>query len=280
METAKWTFTSTQLQDIVSRAIRQSAEASSIRLLRLETLDNEIPEEVTRLQAQRTDLKTRYKVLTRRRATLFDSLSTFLTGAGEDDSSSALRTLDELRELALTLDKIAEELHSVDGQLTHLESLTTVHTASALAMALRKLNASFLKQMAENQMLRTQNQSMQAEREEAWRQAESIAVELDRMNETVDSPTSRRSSQISAFRKSSIRLSKAGLRTPSQRFSQGSSLSGGHYGSAHPSGSKSPSEKIPPVPPIPNRRPFDVLIDSPLLSSAVSLQHTQHHADD
>ncbi|KAJ3515608.1 hypothetical protein NLJ89_g1656 [Agrocybe chaxingu] len=270
MEAAKWTFTSSQLQAIVSRAIKQSAEASSIRLLRLDVLDTEIPEEMRRLEAQRTDLKTRYKVLTRRRATLLDALTAHMTGNEEDNSSYALRLLEEIREMVVTLDRLAEELHSLDGQLAHLESLTHIHTGSALAMALRKLNASFLKQVAENQVLRNQNQALEAERDEAWAQAEVVANEFDRMNDKIDSPSSKRSSRISAVRKSSVRVSKAGLRTPSQRLSQRSSLGSSLCGPT--SSSKSPLprlEKSPPVPPIPKRRPLQISTESPLRSSAV-----------
>ena len=64
MDQAKWTLTSSQLQGIVSRAIKQSAEASSIRLLRLEVLDNEIPQELTRLQNRRTEIQSNYRSLT------------------------------------------------------------------------------------------------------------------------------------------------------------------------------------------------------------------------
>ncbi|KDR77312.1 hypothetical protein GALMADRAFT_246668 [Galerina marginata CBS 339.88] len=268
MEAAKWTFTSAQLQAIVSRAIRQSAEASSIRLLRLEVLDNEIPEEVRRLEAQRTDLKTRYKVLTRRRANVFESMSSYLSGAEEENPAYALRLVEDLRESAITLDRLTEELHSLDSQLAHLDTLTHIHTGSALAMALRKLNSSFLKQVSENQVLRAQIQALEAERDEAWRQAECVANEYDRMNE---SASSKRSSRVSAVRKSSLRASKAGLRTPSQRLSQISSRGSSMYFGLAPSSARSPLlrlERIPPVPPIPRRRTLDIPSDSPLKSSA------------
>lgn len=258
MEAAKWTFTSAQLQAIVSRAIRQSAEASSIRLLRLEILDNEIPEEMRRLESQRTDLKNRYKSWTRRRAALIDGLAMYMNGGDEEAPAYALRMVEDLKDVTTMLDKFADELCSVDAQLAHLESLTHVHTGSALAMALRKLNSSFLKQVAENQVLRTQVQTLEAERDEAWQHAEDAASELDKM----ESLSSRRSSRISAVRKSSIRVSKAGLRTPSQRLSQLSS----HGSSSHPFGTipRSPMarpQKIPPVPAIPRRRPPDLSTD-------------------
>jgi len=276
MEAAKWTFTSSQLQAIVSRAIRQSAEASSIRLLRLEVLDEEIPEELRRLESQRTDIKTRYKVLVRRRATLFDALLTYASGGEEENTTSILRLTEDLRDLTTTLDRLTEELHSLDGQIAHLDSLTHIHSGSALAMALRKLNASFLKQVGENQGLRNQVQALEAERDEAWQQAERVANEFDRLIDKGDDFSSKRSSRVSAVRKSSIRVSKAGLRTTSQRFSQLSSHSANmHVLGLTSSSARSPllrMDRVPPVPPIPKRRPTtDIMTDSPLKSSAVSV---------
>ena len=49
MEAAQWTLTSQQLQHIVSTAIRQSADASAIRILPEETLERGLPEEIDRL---------------------------------------------------------------------------------------------------------------------------------------------------------------------------------------------------------------------------------------
>jgi len=271
LEVAKWTFTSAQLQAIVSKAIRRSAESSSIRLLRLEVLDNDIPEEIQMLESQRTNVKTRYKAMTRRRAIILDSMYSL------EDAHGLVRQLDELRELTLTLDRLAEELHSLDLQLSYLESLTHVHNGSALAIALRKLNTSFLRQVAENQVLRGQIQSLEAERDEAWQQAQNVANEYDQIinnNEntatTFTSPspsTTTTSNRVSAKRKSCIRVSKAGLRTtisrrPSQRFSAGGGVGGVGVGSV-----SSSSARTPPLP-LPIRRPLDILTDSPTSSNA------------
>lgn len=259
MEAAKWTFTSSQLQDIVSRAIRQSAEASSIRLLRLEILDHEIPEEKDRLEAQRAELMSRYKSWARRRTALIEALGMYVAGGDEDTAAYAVRMVDDLRDVSAMLDRFAEELHSVDGQIARLDSLVQTHTGSALAMALRKLNTSFLKQVSENQALRNQVQTLEAERDEAWQHAEDAANELDKMESAA---SSRRSSRISAVRKSSLRVSKAGLRTPSQRLSQLSS----HGSAIHPFNvlPRSPlarPQRIPPVPAIPRSRPPDLMTD-------------------
>jgi hypothetical protein len=262
MEVAKWTFTSAQLQAIVAKAIRQSAEASSIRLLRLEVLDDEIPEEIQRLESQRTNIKIRYKASTRKRATILDSLYSSLSALEDVYSAQRLaRQLDELRELNQTLDRLAEEIHSVDEQLSYLESLTHIHTGSALALALRKLNSSFLKQVAENQVLRNKIQSLEAERDEAWQQAQSVANEYDQMSD--NSPV--HSSRVSAKRKSCIRVSRAGLRTPSLQRSPGAPII--------------TTTRSPP-PPLPGRRPMDILTDSALRSSTVRISglHKYDHS--
>jgi hypothetical protein len=270
MDAAKWTFSSAQLQNIVSRAIKQSAEASSIRLLRLETLDQELPDEIHKLEMQRTDVTTRYKMLTRRRGDLYRALSAQLGGLKPDDMQNALKTVDDLREISTAQDRLAEELHSADEQLAQLASLRDVHSASALAMALRKLNASFLKQVSENQTLRSQLASMEAERDEAWKHAEAVANEYDVLQQKLDVATSsNRSSRVTASRKSSIRVSKAGLR------SVRSSMSSNHRISGVPSTARSTFsiEDVPPVPQLPHRRPGDIRTDLPSMSSAVSLNH-------
>ncbi|KAJ7130135.1 hypothetical protein C8R44DRAFT_871976 [Mycena epipterygia] len=277
MDAAKWTFSSAQLQGIVSRAIRQSAEASSIRLLRMETVDKDIPEELHRLEMERTDVKTRYKMLTRRRANLFATLTVHLDGTEPEDQTYALRVAENLKEISTELDRLAEDLHSADEQIAQLTSLRDVHSASALAMALRKLNASFLKQIAEAEALRSQVESLQAERDEAWSQAVDVANEYDDLNERIEmaspgpSSYNKRSSRVLAVKKSSIRVSKAGLRSSSRRSSVSS------VGGQRTSSSGLPSatmEDIPPVPPIPRRRPQDIMTDIPSRVSAFSVTPT------
>ena len=251
MEVAKWTFTSAQLQAIVAKAIRQSAESSSIRLLWLDAIDDEIPEEIQRLESQRTNIKMRYKASTRKRVMILDSLYSSLEDVYCAHRSA--RLLDELKELTQGLDRLAEEIHSVDQQLSHLESLIHVHTNSALALALRKLNSSFLKQVAENQVLRSQIQTLEAERDEAWHQAQSVANDYDQISE------STRSSRVSAKHKSCIRLSRAGLRPPNLQHS--------------PAGMGAPGSatRRSPPPPLPRRRPMNISTGSPRRSSIVRI---------
>lgn len=53
LETAQWTLTSAELQEIVSRAIRRTAQESFIRLLPVKALDEELDAELVRLETVR-----------------------------------------------------------------------------------------------------------------------------------------------------------------------------------------------------------------------------------
>lgn len=54
LETAQWTLSSLELQEVVSRSIRQTAQASFIRLLSIKTLDEELVAEMERLDTVRS----------------------------------------------------------------------------------------------------------------------------------------------------------------------------------------------------------------------------------
>lgn len=272
MEAAQWTLTQHELQTIVSRAIKQSAEASSIRLLRTEILDVEIPEEVHRLEMQRTDVKTRYKMLVRKRWQLMGALAGHLDGPDLCDPMTGARTVEELSEVSIALDRLTDELHTIVEQLGQLKSLRDVHSTSALAMALRKVNSTFLKQVTDTQKLREQIDSMEAERDEAWKQAEDVAQDFDNLSdqvlesrgEQVEGMTalrssSRRSARVSAVRKSSIRQSKAGLRSVSRCRSQRSSVSSSGTRTSLMMSMSATSDDIPPVPPLPLHTPLGIV---------------------
>ena len=280
MEAAKWKFTSQQLQAIVSRAIKQSAEASSVRLLRPETLDVDVPEEMHRLDMCQMEIKSGYKHLVRKRWAILASLNAHTKCSEDANPQPMRRALEELTEVSIKLDNLAEEMYSVTEQLTRLKRLGDVHSASALAMALRKLNNSFLKQMTEIQMLRQQVSSLEAERDEAWKQAEDIAQEYDDLTDRYQGEypmsskfaNSRRSSHIMAVRKSSVRVSKAGLWPASVRRSIRSSSSSGHSGRGSDSLPVSVGD-IPPVPPVPRSRTLEALgVDLPNRCSSGELR--------
>ncbi|KZT22296.1 hypothetical protein NEOLEDRAFT_1181034 [Neolentinus lepideus HHB14362 ss-1] len=286
IDMAKWTFTSQQLQAIVSRAIVHSSHASSIRILSLDVLDSELPEEVRRLENLSGDLKTRYKLLARKRAALLGMFFVSQSDPnGAMDYSPRQRSFEDLTETCTSLDQVVEELHMVNDQIYQLKRLMDVHSSSALAMALRKLNASWAKKAAEVESLKTRVAALEAERDEAWKQAEDVAHDFDdlqnRLNENHDAgrqtpssamSASRRSSRVLVARKASLRASKAGLRPSSARRSVRLSTGSSQRASSVPvlSAARSTfsSDDVPPVPPIPPRRPG---IDTSGLASRSSM---------
>lgn len=273
MEAAKWKFTSSELQSIVSRAIRQSAEPSSIRLLPVNTLDNELPHELERLEALQAELKTKYKLQVRRRNNLLTGLAAHADGGREINARSLRNLVDDLQDVSHTLDQVSEDLYFARDQAAQLVALEVTHAGSALAMALRKLNASYLKRSAQVQALQEQINALEAEREEAWSEAQRVAQDLDDLNDVLQDvhpgnsaiSASRRSSRVLASRKSSIRVSKAGLRRSSSisgrrsRASMGSQFcaSGIPTGSL-PSSAFQSDLVIPPVPPVPHVMPLGI----------------------
>ncbi|KAK0484722.1 hypothetical protein IW261DRAFT_853452 [Armillaria novae-zelandiae] len=263
IDAAKWTFSSSELQTIVSKAIRHSAESSSIRLLRQETVDGEIPAEMEKLEKQRMDVKSRYKMFTRRRAELLESLSAAVNNnSPRENMPLGVRYVEDLKDVSAALDRLAEDLHSIDQQIAQLTSLCDVHSASALAMALRKLNSSFLKEYAQSRALREQLRVLEAEKNEAWQHAENVAQDFDNLSERAElgSPDSqgKRFSRISAVRKSSIRMSRAGLRS-----ARSSVISNNRLSTSSGTKSTFSVEDIPPVPPIPRHRPNDIMTNLP-----------------
>ena len=250
MEAAMWTFTSDDLQAIVSGTIKHSAEPSSIRLLTTQAAFTDVPAELERLAALQNELKVCYKLQARKRDALHRAAIACAETMGS--SSSALHArLQELAEVTTNLDKTAEELYHARDQAAQLSRMLAVHSGSALAMALRKLHASYLRRIAEIKSLQEQTFALEAERDEAWTQAQEVARDLDDLNQVLrTNNSSNRSSRVRASRVSSVRVSKAGLR------SLRTSVSTGHlsYLSVGPPPALAPaSDAIPPTPPLPRR---------------------------
>jgi hypothetical protein len=264
LEAAMWTFTSDDLQAIVSRGIKHSAEPSSIRLLTAQAASTDVPAELDRLAALQNELKVCYKLQARKRDALHRAAMACAETMGS--SSYALRArLQELAEITANLDRIAEELYHARDQGAQLSLMLSVHSGSAVSMSLRKLHASYLRRVAEMQNLQDKVFDLEAERDEAWAQAQLVARDLDALNEALrtrdssrcgTSHPSNRSSLVQASRLSSARVSKAGLR--SLRASMASQICSGHLSYVSSVGTPAPapvsaSDSIPPVPPLPRR---------------------------
>jgi chromosome segregation ATPase len=219
-------FTSDDLQALVSRGIKHSAESSSIRLLTAQAASTDVPAELDRLAALQNELKVCYKLQARKRDALHLAAMAYAETMGS--SSYALRArLQELAEITANLDRIAEELYHARDQAAQLSLMLSVHSGSALAMSLRKLHASYLRRVAEMQNLQDKVFDLEAERDEAWAQAQLVARDLDDLNEALrrrdssrcgTSHPSNRSSLVQASRLSSARVSKAGCEVCAHRW--------------------------------------------------------------
>ncbi|KAL1667760.1 hypothetical protein GGF50DRAFT_111916 [Schizophyllum commune] len=147
------TLTSAELQAIVSHAIRASGSTENIRILPLDAVD-EVADEQARLEERRRDIKGQYTLLARERGRLFDDRNRM--------REEAETVLEEIRGVSLALDALAEELHSVDEQISQLSTLRSAHSASALSLALRKLHSSLSRQQAENLRLKREMKGKQS----------------------------------------------------------------------------------------------------------------------
>ncbi|CAL1709861.1 unnamed protein product [Somion occarium] len=282
MEAAQWTLTSHQLQEIVSTAIRSSADATAIRLLPIDVLNDQVPAEIERLETLSAELRTQYKVTVRKRKTRLDDLSA-IAGGEFIDQTAVFRMVQELGDIGEYMDHLSEELYDVTQQLTQLKHLQDIHSSSALAMALRKLNTSLVKHMADNKSLREQITSLEMQRDEGWEKAAEVAMELEEMQERMvengmTSPSSykeangRPSSRINLARKTSLRVSKSGLRSPSRLRSQRSSVASSlHRSSTAGSPALRSASEVPPVPRLPIRTPLGIVTnDLPARSAGIT----------
>ncbi|EUC61362.1 hypothetical protein RSOL_392380 [Rhizoctonia solani AG-3 Rhs1AP] len=268
MDAAKWTFSSNQLHHIVSRAIKQSAETSCVRLLPLNVLDQELPVEVERLEQLRDVLQTKYKAQVRRRRLLMRSLALYIDG---HDPPTSKRLLDELEDVGVVCDQLAEDLYLVGDQLGQIARLRDVHHTSALAVALRKINQSYIRARSEVVELQAERTSLEAERDEAWLMAESLERELVESKPPEITPPSSDESRVSAARRSSVRQSKLSLRRSLRRSARSSTQSGNSmryhsiifprpptttvssFVDLAPPRPDTNNELVPPVPPVTNK---------------------------
>ncbi|KAK7039268.1 hypothetical protein VNI00_010173 [Paramarasmius palmivorus] len=213
LEAALWTLTSADLQTVVSRAIRSSAQESFIRLLSIDLLDDTLPRELDRLRTLKTTTQARYRFGVQRRTMLLQGLlSTASEGSSADGAGELVH---QLADTASDLDRLTEELVRLGEEIAQIEKLIDIHWGSALAIALRKLNGSYARRTQDLVSARTRIGELEAEREDAWKEAERLARKLDEVEraqeearmEKETTPTrpvskirSKRYSQISSHR--------------------------------------------------------------------------------
>jgi hypothetical protein len=146
---AKVTFTSEQLQAVVSHAIRQSSETSSFRLMLPETLVR-IQKDIEELELLKEIIVLEYELLVQRQREILKLLAIRVDDSLRESDSSLIA----LKDVCASLENSAKWWHDIDKQLAQLAWLCQNHFSSALAVALGKLHNSFLRQSAEMQALR------------------------------------------------------------------------------------------------------------------------------
>jgi hypothetical protein len=172
LDAAHWTLTSTELQSLVSSAIRESAKEQFIRLLPLSVIDIRIPEDLERIERSWDTAAARWRFEAHRRNMLLRALAA--SGADGD-------LLAQLSSTLSTLDSHAQDLLHAAAHRTQIAAACDTHRASALAVALRKLNASYARRTRDLEKARASINALRSEVEEAWKVAEEQAAEVDRV---------------------------------------------------------------------------------------------------
>ncbi|KAJ3818548.1 hypothetical protein F5880DRAFT_1683054 [Lentinula raphanica] len=189
LDSALWTLDSHELQTIVSRAIRSSAQESFIRLLSLTQLDETLPAELERLNFLKASIQSRYRFHVQRRTMFLHALvSSTTASASQKDGGADLvgKLATQLSETKVECDRLTQELASVADQITQVTRLIDNHWASALAIALRKLNGSYGKRTSELIEAKAKLDLLQEELNETWSEAEKLAEEMDGLTRDLD----------------------------------------------------------------------------------------------
>ena len=181
LEAAQWSFTSDQLREMVSRAIRDSAKEQFIKLLSLDALDREIPEELDRLESLKLTTQAQHRFHFQRRTNLLQALNALVystPASGEFDTSTLGTLIQQLAEVTSSMDRSTETLLTTSEHRSQLAQVQEKHLSSALAVALRKLNASYAKRTNDLKQAKARATALQTELEEAWKVAEGMAEEI------------------------------------------------------------------------------------------------------
>jgi hypothetical protein len=171
LDAAHWTLTSTELQNLVSSAIRQSAKEQLIRLLPPSVIDTRMPEDAAHIERSWDTAAARWRFEAHRRNMLLRALS----ASGADSNL--------LTQLSVTLSNLDLHAQSLLHAATHraqLASARDTHRASALAVALRKLNASYARRTRDLDRARAHIAVLRDEVYEAWKLAEEQAAKVDK----------------------------------------------------------------------------------------------------
>ena len=105
--------------------------------------------------------------------------------ATPNDPSVICSLVNQLSETTQTCDHLMTELLQIADQQAQLAKVQDLHWASALAIALRKINKSYGRRTSELKEARERIEMLNAELEEAWKVAEKMAQEVDDLEATL-----------------------------------------------------------------------------------------------
>lgn len=167
----------------MSRAVRVSAKESFIRLLSLQALDDDIVQEDIRLSEDRIAAQAKWRFEVNRRTMLINATTATLACISDGDQDHGLSKLNDV------IYQLAGAINSCDSQMSaifymmdqqmQMSSLQHKHWTSALSIALRKLNKTCERQADQLKTASSTIQTLEDELEEAWKEAEAVAKELD-----------------------------------------------------------------------------------------------------
>ncbi|KAF7357023.1 hypothetical protein MVEN_01038900 [Mycena venus] len=182
LEAALWTFNSKELQELVSRAIRGSSRESFIRVLSVENLEQTLPAELERLNMVKAMTQSKYRFTVHRRTMLLQALHSFSGYNDREGAALVAKLTSQLSQATAECDQLLEDLLQIVDQVGQINHLVDQHWASALAIALRKLNSSYGRRTSELLAARAKISTLEAELNDAWQQAEKLAREMDELD--------------------------------------------------------------------------------------------------
>ncbi|KAF8547781.1 hypothetical protein OG21DRAFT_848600 [Imleria badia] len=191
LDAAQCTFSSSELQEIVSQAIRLSARESFVRLLSPQALEVDLVHEADRLDESRLEAQAKWRFECGRRTMLMQALNASAAFSAPSDfqGTEAANPMPgfvaQLASAIATCDALLSTILSIADQQSQIALVQHQHWASALGMALRKLNKAHERQGQELKRAQARVQTLEDELEEAWREAEKMAIEFDDLEEEI-----------------------------------------------------------------------------------------------
>ena len=203
LDAAQWTFSSSELQEIVSKAIRLSARESFVRLLSLQTVEADIPFESERLEAVRLEAQAKWRFEVGRRTMLMQALNasaaisaSTLASEHPTEGNPITGFVGQLASAIAACDSLLSTILQISDQQSQIALIQHQHWSSALGVALRKLNKAHERQTQELKDVQARVQTLEDELEEAWREAEKMAIEFDDFEQEISESGSEQESEV------------------------------------------------------------------------------------